>query len=93
MFGVKVKSSDLEIGLSSSEKTVAQEMDTTLYLAVTFQVWKEKYGYSRKDCEKTRDRIVSKYQFPPLALVRLPEVDEKACTFLPEEVCFYESYF
>ena len=45
MFGVKVKSSDLEIGLSSSEKTVAQEMDTTSYLAVTFQDWKEKYGY------------------------------------------------
>ena len=93
MSGDKVKSSDLETGLSFSVKIVAQEMDTTSSLAVTFQAWKEKCGYSRKDCEKTRDRIVSKYQFPPLALVRLPEVDERACTFLPEEVCFCESYF
>ena len=89
----KVKSSDLETGLSSSEKTIAQEMDTALSLAITFQAWKEKCGYSRKDHEKTRDRIVSKYQFPPLALDRLPELDERAYTFLPKEVCFYESYF
>ena len=47
----------------------------------------------RKDHEKTRDRIVDKYQFPPLASIRFPKADERACTFLPEEVCFYESYF
>ena len=92
-FEDKVKSSDLETGLSSSEKIVAQAMDTTSSLAVTFQAWKENCGFSRKDHEKMRDKIVSKYQFPPLALVRLPKVDERACTFLPEEVCFYESYF
>ena len=68
-------------------------MDTTSSLAVTFQAWKENCGFSRKDHEKMRDKIVSKYQFPPLALVRLLKVDERACTFLPEEVCFYESYF
>ena len=89
----KVKSSDLETGLSFSVKNVAQEMDTTSSLAVTFQAWKENCGFSRKDHEKMRDKIVSKYQFPPLALVRLLKVDERACTFLPEEVCFYESYF
>ena len=43
--------------------------------------------------KKLRDRIVDKYQFPHLALIRLLEVDERACTFLPEEVCFYKSYF
>ena len=40
-----------------------------------------------------RDRIVDKYQFPPLTLIRFLEADERACTFLFEEVCFYESYF
>ena len=89
----RVRSSDLEIGLSSSEKTVTQKMDTASSLLLTFQAWKEKCGYLRKDHEKTRDMIVDKYQFPPLALIRFPEVDEKACTFFPEEVCFYESYF
>ena len=43
--------------------------------------------------KKLRDRIVDKYQFPHLALIRFLEVDERACTFLPEEVCFYKSYF
>ena len=61
MFEDKVESSDLETGLSSSEKIVAQEMDTTSSLAVTIQAWKENCGYSRKDCEKMRDRIISKY--------------------------------
>ena len=89
----RVRSSDLETGLSSSEKTVTQKMDTASSLLLTFQAWKEKCGYLRKDYEKTRDIIVDKYQFPPLALIRFPEVDEKACTFFPEEVCFYESYF
>lgn len=89
----RVRSSDLEIGLSSSEKTITQVMDTASSLLLTFQAWKEKCGYLRKDYEKTRDRIVDKYQFPPLALIRFPEVDERACTFLPEGLCFYKSYF
>ena len=61
MSGDKIRSSDLETSLSSSERTVAQEMDTISSLVVTFQAWKEKCGYSRKDCEKMRDRIISKY--------------------------------
>lgn len=93
MFEDRVRSSDLETSLSSSEKTITQEMDTASSLLLTFQSWKEKRGYLRKDYEKTRDRIIEKYQFPPLDLIRFPEVDERACTFLPEEVCFYESYF
>ena len=93
MSGDGVRSSDLETGLSSSEKTVAQEMDTTSTLLLTFYAWKEKCGYLRKDHEKMRDRIVDKYQFPPLTLIRFLEADERACTFLFEEVCFYESYF
>ena len=88
-----MRSSNLETGLSSSVKTITQEMDIALSLLLTFQAWKEKHGYLRKDYEKTRDRIVDKYQFPLLALISFPKVDERACTFLPEEVCFYESYF
>ena len=50
----KVRSSDLETGLSYSEKTVTQEMDTALSLLLTFQAWKENCGYLRKDYEKTK---------------------------------------
>lgn len=81
IFGDSVRSSDLETGLSSSEKIVAQEMDTVSSLILTFQAWKEKCGYLRKDHGKMRVRIVKKYPFPPLALIRFPEVDERACTF------------
>ena len=77
-----MRSSNLETGLSSSVKTITQEMDIALSLLLTFQAWKEKHGYLRKDYEKTRDRIVDKYQFPLLALISFPK-----------EVCFYESYF
>ena len=46
MFGDRVRSSDLETGLSSSEETVAQEMDIALSLILTFQASKEKCGHS-----------------------------------------------
>ena len=54
MFDARVRSCDLETSLSSSEKTVTQEMDTTSSLLLTFQAWKEKCGYLRKDYEKTK---------------------------------------
>lgn len=57
----RVRSSDLETSLPSSEKIIAQEMDTTSSHLLTFQAWKEKCGYPKKDYEKTRDRIVNKY--------------------------------
>lgn len=68
-------------------------MDTASSCLSTFQAWKEKCGYQRRDYEKTRDRIVNKYQFPPLVEIRFPELDQRACTFFLEEVCFYEVYF
>ena len=36
MFGNRVRSSDLETGLSSSEKTITQEMDAALSLLLTY---------------------------------------------------------
>jgi len=50
----RVRSSDLETSLSSSEKTVTQEMDTASFSLLTFQAWKEKCGYLRKDYENTK---------------------------------------
>ena len=52
MSGDKIRSSDLETSLSSSERTVAQKMDTVSSLVVTFQAWKEKCGYFRKIVKK-----------------------------------------
>ena len=57
----RVRSSDLEIGLSFSEKTIVQEMDTTSFHFLTFQAWKEVYGYLTKDYDKIRDRISNNY--------------------------------
>ena len=93
MSGDRVRSSDLETSFSSSEKTIAQVMDTTSSNLLTFKAWKDKCGSPKKDYEKMRDRIVNKYQFTPLFLIRFPRLDERACTFLLEEVCFYEAYF
>ena len=68
-------------------------MDTASSHFLTFQAWKEAYGYSTKDYDKIRDRISNNYQFPSSAIIRFLELDERACTFLPKEVCFYEAYF
>lgn len=57
----RVRSSDLEIGLSFSEKTIVQEMDTTSFHFLTFQAWKKVYGYLTKDYDKIRDRISNNY--------------------------------
>ena len=36
-------------------------MDTTSFHFLTFQAWKEVYGYLTKDYDKIRDRISNNY--------------------------------
>ena len=86
----EVRSSELEIGLSSSGDPV--EGDTTVSNpreVRAFYALKEEYGLDAD----TLGRFKDIFQFPERVRVRLPGEEERACHFFPGEVCFYESAF
>ena len=43
--------------------------------------------------DETLSRFKGRFQFPIRVRVRLPHGKERACHFLPEEVCFYKDAF
>ena len=84
----KVRSSELEIGLSSSGDPM--EGDTAVSNPREIRAF---YAFS-EECGLDADtlgRFKDKFQFPKQVKVRLPNKEERACNFFPEEVCFYES--
>ena len=73
----EVKSSELDIGLSSSGEPV--EGDTAI----------EVCGLDAETVARFKDR----FQFPARVRVRRPDDEDRACHFFPGEICFYETAF
>ena len=89
---LKGRSSELEIGLSSSDDPIEMEGDTTAFSpreVRAFSALKEECGLDAKTLSRFRDR----FQFPERVRVHLPYEKERACHFLPKEVCFNEASF
>ena len=94
----EVRSSELDTDLSSSDKAV--EVDTVVLAPLSlnpssfsppmlgaFHALKE--GCSLD--EDTLFRFKDRFQIPDETKICLPHSGEKACTFNPGEVCFYET--
>ena len=88
----KVRSSELETGLSSSNYPVEVEEDTMSSgprEVRAFFALGEECGL---DVE-TLSRFSNRFQFPKRVRVRRPRKEERAYHFSPGEVCFYEATF
>ena len=86
----KVRSSELEIGLSSSGDPVEGDTVVSTPRKVrAFYALNEECGLD----DDTLGRFKDRFQFPERARVCLPSKRERACNFFPGEVCFYESSF
>ena len=43
--------------------------------------------------EKDESRIRKRFQLPPSVKIRIPSASDRACSYFPNEVCFYEANF
>jgi len=99
-----VRSSELDTGLSTSDKPVKTEVDTATSRPSsskpsstkpsstkvrTFHALKESCGLDADTLFRFRD----KFQFPNNTRICLPRPNEKACAFAHGKVCFYEVAF
>ena len=76
----EVRSSELEIGLSSNDNLVGVEVDTMLSIPQevrAFHALGEACGLDDETLSRFRDR----FQFPKRVKVRLPQEEERACHF------------
>ena len=98
--GSKIRSSDLETGLSSSAGTDGVRIDIVTFIPVSsqpsisppprsFHALKEKCSLNEETLGRFRDR----FQFPEKSRIRLPRSGEKSCAFAHGKVCFYEAAF
>ena len=88
----KVRSSELKTRLSFNDDLVEVEEDTAVSIpweVKAFHALREVCGLDTKALSRLRDR----FQFPERVRVCLPHGKERACHFLPREVCFYEAAF
>ena len=86
----KVRSSELEIGLSSSNDLVERDTAVSSPQEVrAFHALEEVCGLDGETLARFRD----KFQFSDKVRVCLPREKERACHFFPGEVCFYEVAF
>ena len=86
----KVRSSDLETGLSSNGDPVEGDTAVSAPREVrAFYALREGCGLDAETVSRFKD----KFQFPARVRVRLPKDEDRACHFFPGEVCFYESTF
>ena len=88
----EVRSSELEIGLSSNDGLVEAGDDTavsTLGEVKAFHTLDEVCGLDADTLSRFKDR----FQFPNRDRVRLPCEEELTCHFFAGEVCFYEAAF
>ena len=87
---VEVRSSELEIGLSSSDSP--EVGDTAVFaprVVRAFHALEEVCGLDADTVGKFKDR----FQFSERVCVRRPTNEDRACHFFPGEVCFYEVAF
>ena len=88
----EVRSSELEIGLSSNDDIVEAGGDTVISApreVRTFHTFEEVCALDGDTLYRFKDR----FQFPDRVRVRLPREEERARHFFPGEVCFYEATF
>ena len=88
----EVRSSELEIGLSSNDDTVEAGGDTVIFAPQevrTFHALEEVCALDGNTLYRFKDR----FQFLDRVRVRQPREEEWACHFFLREVCFYEAAF
>ena len=88
----EVRSSELETGLSSSDDPMEVEEDT----AASGPREVRAFFALEKECGldvEILSRFSNKFQFPVRVRVHCPYKKERACHFLPGDVCFYEAIF
>ena len=86
----EVRSSELDIGLSSSgELAEGDIVVSTLREVRAFYALEEVCGLDADTVARFRD----KFQFPERVRVRRPNDEDRACHFFPGEICFYEAAF
>ena len=86
----KVRSSELETGLSSSAGL--EVGDTTISIPQVVRAFYAIEEVCRLDAE-TMSRFKDRFQFPERVRIRRPTNEDKACHFFPGEVCFYKAAF
>ena len=82
----KVRSSNRETGLSSSDNRVVSEATS---VSTPNKAWNISCSLTGKDEQRIRDR----FQFPNSVKIRIPSDEERACHSYANEVCFYEVNF
>ena len=82
----EVRSSDLEMGLSSSDDCVISK-DTSP--STPYKSWNISCSLTGKDEKQIRDM----FQFPNSIKIRIPSDEERACHSYADEVCFYDAGF
>ena len=86
----KVRSSELEIGLSSSNGPEVGDTAVSIPRVVrAFHALKKVCGLDADIADRFKDR----FQFPERVRVRRPIHKDRACHFFPGEVYFYEATF
>ena len=97
---VEVRSSELDTGLSSSDKVVeidfAISASPSLNPSSSSHTMLKSFHTFKEVCsldEDTHFRFRDRFQLLDEARIRLPYPDEKACAFNPGEVCFYKAAF
>ena len=82
----EVRSSDLEMGLSSSKDCVVSEATS---VSTPYKAWNISCSLTRKVEQQIKDR----FQFLDSVKIRIPSDEERACHSYVDEVCFYEADF
>ena len=86
----EVRSSELEIGLSSSGGPEGGDTTVSAPRVVrAFHALKEVCGLDADTVGRFEDR----FQFPEQVRIRRPNNEDRACHFFPGEVCFYKVAF
>ena len=86
----EVRSSELEIGLSSSGDPEGGDIAVSAPRVVrAFHALEEVCGLD----DETVGRFKDRFQFPERVRVRRPTNEDRACHFFPGEICFYEAAF
>ena len=77
----EVRSSDLEMGLSSSNDCVILEAAS---ISTLYKAWNIPYSLTGKDEQRIGDR----FQFLDSVKIRIPTNEERACHSSADDVCF-----
>ena len=90
-----VRSSELEIRLSSNAESLSKEVDMAMSKPPSSSSSPPLHALS-ESCslkEKHLKNLRKRFQFPKGTVLRLGHPSEKACTFSHGKVCFYEATF